>query len=217
MIETLQKKTSSYSVALFCLIALAIFLSGKIVMNIQTGRAARWNSISLLSRSAEAACSRGVFPPKESLPMLEQAFRRGGKEVLPYAGFLASCFHVYKDPLRGAYYSDLAYHHGMRLRRPSLQHSLWKEIADAHATQQYQAVLDKSKELLSSISSSQDFLMLRFLTLLRVIEVKESLNQDFSLELKELQALPGFEDYEQFYKDGVWTISKRYSSLKSFC
>ena len=103
------------------------------------------------------------------------------------------------------------------MRRPSLQHSLWKEIADAHATQQYQAVLDKSKELLSSISSSQDFLMLRFLTLLRVIEVKESLNQDFSLELKELQALPGFEDYEQFYKDGVWTISKRYSSLKSFC
>lgn len=215
MFEILRKKISSYSVVLFCLVVLSIFLSGKIVVNVKTYRVERQNSLALLSRSVEAAYSRGIFPLETAMPMLEQAYRRGGKEAVSYAGFLASCFHIHNDPLRGAYYSGLAYQHGTHLQLPSPQHILLKEIADAHATKQYQEVLDKSRELLSSISSSKDFPMLRFLTLLRMIEVKESLNQDFSLELTELKALPGFEDYEQFYKDGVWTISKRYSSLRA--
>lgn len=214
MFEISQKKNSSYSVVLFCLIALAIFLSGKIVVNIQTGRSEHQNSLILLSRTAEAAYLRGVFPSETAMPMLERAFRRGGKEAVPYAGFLASCFHIHKDPLRGAYYSGIAYHHGSLLQLPSPQQILLKEIADAHVTQQYQEVLDKSRELLTSVSSL-DCPMLRFLTLLRMIEIKESLNQDFSLELGELKALPGFEDYEQFCKDGAWTISKRYNHPKS--
>ncbi|MBQ8498618.1 hypothetical protein [Chlamydia sp.] len=212
MFEFLRKKVSSYSVVLFCLVALAVALSTKIVINIRACQAERQYSLALLSRAAAAAHSRGVFPPDTAMPILEQAYRRAGRDAASYAGFLASCFYLHKDPLRGAYYSGLAYDYGVHLRLPSPQQALLKEIADAHATQQYQIVLDKSRDLLSLISHSQDFPMLHFLTLLRIIEVKESLNQDVSLELEELRSLPRFNDYEQFYKEGVWTISKRYDS-----
>ncbi|EPP34442.1 hypothetical protein CP10139811_0807 [Chlamydia ibidis] len=157
---------------------------------------------------------RGFVPPKSALPALERAFRVGGKSLQPYAGFLSSCFYIHNDSLRGAYYAGLAYSNSKNFQLPSPTQVLLKEIADAQSQQNYEVALEKCSQLLQISSSSPDYPTLRFLTLLRIIEIKEILNQNTQTDLEELKKLPLFQEFEQFYRDGEWTLSRRFSKKK---
>lgn len=204
------KKVYSYNCLLTGLIALALFLSGRIYTNLVCQRDDRLRGILQLSRTAEAAVIQGLVPDKHTLHSLEKAYHLGGASTKPYAGFLSSCFYIHNDPLRGAYYAGLAYHHGSHCRLPSPVHVLLKEISDAQAVQNYPVALKKAKQLLELIETSPDYPTLKFLTLLRIIAVKECLQEDVQEDLRELQALPLFKEFEEFYKDGEWTLSRRF-------
>ncbi|WP_139414055.1 hypothetical protein [Chlamydia abortus] len=210
LLSLVWKRIYSYSFTLTFLITLSIFLTGKIIYNLQKNDREKHESILLLTKTAESAVFQGFIPPKTALPMLERAYRMGGKSVQPYAGFLSSCFYIHNEPLRGAYYAGLAFGSGSHFRMPSPAQVLLKEIADAQATEDYQTALEKSSQLLQFSASSADYPTLRFLTLLRIIEIKEILNQDTSIDFEELKALPLFKEFEQFYKDGEWTLTKRF-------
>ncbi|WP_348664147.1 hypothetical protein [Chlamydia vaughanii] len=210
LLSSIWKRVYSYSFTLTMLVTLAVFLTGKIAYNIHKSDREKHDSILLLTKTAESAVFQGFIPPKTSLPMLERAYRMGGPSVQPYAGFLSSCFYIHNEPLRGAYYAGLAYGSGSTFRMPSPAQVLLKEIADAQAAENYHVALEKSSQLLKLAASSEDYPTLRFLTLLRVIEIKEILNQDTQVDFEELKTLPLFKEFEQFYKDGEWTLTKRF-------
>ncbi|SYX08548.1 hypothetical protein C834K_0063 [Chlamydia poikilotherma] len=210
LLSSIWKRVYSYSFILTVLVTLSLFLTGKIVYNFQKNDREKHESILLLTKTADSAVFQGFIPPKTALPMLEHAYRMGGNSVKPYAGFLSSCFYIHNEPLRGAYYAGLAYSSGAKFHMPSPAQVLLKEIADAQATQDYQAALEKSSQLLQLSASSEDYPTLRFLTLLRIIEIKEILNQDTETDFEELKTLPLFKEFEQFYKDGEWTLTKRF-------
>lgn len=209
------KRACSYAFALTFLVALAVVLTGKIIYNFKRNSQEKYDSILLLTKTAEAAIFQGFIPPKTTLPMLEKAYRLGGASVKPYAGFLSSCFYIHNEPLRGAYYAGLAYSIGSTFHIPSPAQVLLKEIADAQSVGNYSLALEKSTQLLElTASSATDYPTLRFLTLLRIIEIKEILNQDTQADFEELKALPMFKEFEQFYKDGAWTLTDRFGKKR---
>lgn len=204
------KKIYSYASLLTALILLALFLSSRICVNIKCRRDEKLHSILLLSKTAETAMMQGFIPAKAALPSLERAYHIGGDTTKPYAGFLSSCFYIHNEPLRGAYYAGLAYGSGAHLHLPSPVQVLLKEISDSQSVENYREALQKSKQLLELISSSPDYPTLKFLTLLRMIAIKDLLKEDVHEEMQELQSLPLFKEFEEFYKDGEWTLSRRF-------
>ncbi|BAE81721.1 conserved hypothetical protein [Chlamydia felis Fe/C-56] len=210
LLSSIWKRVYSYSFTLTLLVTLSVFLTGKIIYNFQKNDREKHDSILLLTKTAESAVCQGFIPPKTALPMLERAYRIGGNSTKPYAGFLSSCFYIHNEPSRGAYYAGLAYGSGSQFRMPSPVQVLLKEITDAQAAQNYPTALEKSSQLLQLAASSEDYPTLRFLTLLRIIEIKEILNQDTKTDFEELKTLPLFKEFEQFYKDGEWTLTKRF-------
>lgn len=212
---SIWKRVCTYAFALTLLVTLAVVLSGKIVYNLQRNYREKYNSILLLTKTAEAAIFRGFIPPKTALPTLEKAYHLGGASAKPYAGFLSSCFYIHNEPLRGAYYAGLAYSIGSAFHMPSPVQVLLKEIADAQSMGDYSMALDKSTQLFELTSSSaDDYPTLRFLILLRIIEIKEILNQDTQTDFEELKTLPMFKEFEQFYKDRAWTLTERFGKKR---
>lgn len=208
--STIWKKIYSYNALLTGLIVLALFLFSGICSNLVQQRKDRLRSILLLSRAAEMATMQGYIPNKTYLRSLEQAYYLGGASTKPYAGFLSSCFYLHNDPLRGAHYAGLAYLQGAHIQSP--MQKLQKEITEAQAIQNYPVVLKKAQQLLSLIDDSSTHPTLKFLTLLRIISVKELLQEDIQDDLRALQALPLFKEFEEFYKDGNWTLSRRFEA-----
>ncbi|SPN73805.1 hypothetical protein C10C_0652 [Chlamydia serpentis] len=210
LLHNIWKKCYSFSFAILVCMLLASFLSVKIISNIYKHNQDKRNSILLITRAAEAAVSQGFLPSKSALLSLEQAYHLGGESVKPYAGFLASCFYIHNEPLRGAYYAGLAYNNSQALQLPDPIQALLKEISEAQADQLYDVALSKSYMLLQAAQNSPDYATLSFLTLLRVIELKELLNQDASQDFEILKSLPLFHQFERMYSDGEWTLSKRF-------
>ncbi|WP_100934455.1 hypothetical protein [Candidatus Chlamydia corallus] len=210
LLHNIWKKFYSFSSAIVICIILASFLSVKIISNIYRHSQDKRNSILLITRAAEAAVSQGFLAPKSALPSLEQAYHLGGDAVKPYASFLASCFYIHNEPLRGAYYAGLAYSNSQALQLPDPIQALLKEISEAQANQLYDTALSKSYTLLQTAKGSPNYPTLSFLTLLRVIELKELLNQDASQDFEALKSLPLFHQFEHMYRDGEWTLSKRF-------
>lgn len=204
------KKVCSYTSLLTVLVLLALFLSSRICANIKYQRDEKLRSILLLSKTAETAMMQGFIPAKATLSSLEKAYHIGGDSTKPYAGFLSSCYFIHNEPLRGAYYAGLAYGSGSHFHLPSPVQVLLKEISDSQSIENYRDALTKSKQLLELISSSPDYPTLKFLTLLRMVAIKDHLQEDVQEELQELQSLPLFKEFEDFYKDGEWTLSRRF-------
>ncbi|BAA98894.1 hypothetical protein [Chlamydia pneumoniae] len=210
LVHNIWKKFYSFSSAIAICIVLASFLSLKIVSNTYKHSQAKRNSILLLTRAAEVAVSQGFLPSKSALSSLEQAYHLGGESMKPYAGYLASCFYIHNEPLRGAYYAGLAYNNSQALQLPHPIQKLLKEISEAQADQLYDVALSKSYQLLQTANSSPEYPTLSFLTLLRVIELKELLHQDVSQDFAALKSSPLFHQFERMYSDGEWTLSKRF-------
>ncbi len=206
---TFHKRFSYSSLLLAFLLALAVFLSGKIVWNLRQNKQDRLRSILLLSQTAEAAAQQGRLPSKEILTTLEKAYHVGIPATKPFAGFLSSCYYLHKDPLRGAYYAGLAY--SQRSQAPSQVHALLKEITEAQAQQNYREALEKSQALLR-LTTGSSHPNLRFFTLLRIIELKGRLQQNRQTELEEVNTSPLFQELRKFYKDGEWSLMQYFST-----
>ncbi|WP_201456547.1 hypothetical protein [Chlamydia sp. 17-3921] len=205
------KKVCSYSSIMGLLCSLAIFLTIKIIVNTTSHSREKRTSILLLTKAAELASSQGSLPPATALPTLEHAYHMGEKSTHPYASFLSACFYLHNEPLRGAYYASLAYQNSLGSCLPNPIQTLLKEISEIQAAQQYEKALNKSLELLQISSVSPNYSTLQFLTLLRIIELKEILNQDTTKDFEKLKGLPLFQEFEQFYRDGEWTLTRRFS------
>ena len=210
ILSALWKKVCSYSFLMGLLCALAVFLSVRILSNTTSYAKNKRSHILMLSKAAEHASYHGVLPPKTALDSLEYAYHLGKEAAYPYASFLSACFYLHNDPLRGAYYASLAYKHGLGKHLPSPIQALLKETTEAQATKHYELALSKSLDLLSMITTTPDYPTLQFLTLLRIIELKELLHQDPKQDFETLKNLPLFAQLEQFYRDGEWTLTQRF-------
>lgn len=204
----IQKRMYVY--ALSFLSALAIFLTGKIVYDFQRLYRDKHASILLLTKALETSRSQGVIPDLSFLPMLERAYHLGGPSAKPFAGFLATCFYLHREPSKGAYYATVAYDQGAKLHPPTPIQKLLKEMTDAYSIEEYARALDISYQLLHHVSSSEDYPLLHFLTQLRIIDLKEKLNQNTQEDFHTLARFPIFKEFEQFYKEGDWTLTKRF-------
>ncbi|WP_066483344.1 hypothetical protein [Candidatus Chlamydia sanziniae] len=209
------KKICSFPVVIVIFISLACCLSLKIINNARKHAREKRENILLMTKTAEIATLQGTLPPKSALPNLERAYHLGGAALQPYANFLSTCFYLHNEPLRGAYYAGLAYYNSLNIQLGNPIQALLQEIHEARTTQLYDQALDKSYSLLHMATASPECPTLHFLTLLRIIELKELLNQDTTENFKALQTLPFFHEFEQIYKEGEWTLSKRFGKKRT--
>lgn len=206
--NTLKKKFRFVNFLILFLSLSTFCLSWEIIHLSRQKRSTKINNSLLLRETVEKTVSQGYLPPKHALPKLEKAFISGYPSTTPYAGVLAALFYFHKDYPKGVYYSHIAHQAAKISHIPSEEEKLFQEISLYQAQDQYQKALDLAISLNERLMQSNKYPTLRFLTLLRIIDLKDLLQLSATTYYEELQSLPIYQEYKHFFKEGNWSLYK---------